>query len=389
MKGDKFTDEQLRAIYDVCSKKEMYGDWNAVADKLNKQFNLDYNESTYRKTWQYFNRMYNACRSFLNDNNVLQEIDAKMREFERAKIQFRDERNAWQRQNYIDARIEQKLDCLERAIKAKGREKYNSFYHKIPLSKNGVMIVCLSDLHIGAEYDSMWGKYNSTIAKERFKQYLCEVICIGRRHNISDVVVLGMGDLINNSIHKSIAITNRENVIEQIILASDLISAFIFKLCNHFNTRFINVSGNHSRIDRKEDALKDERLDKLIGWYVEKSLSHLNNFEYIECEDTSIGVVDILGQKIWVVHGDYDQFGRNGLSKLVLAMGYKPSAIFCGHLHSTAIEDIADVKFIRSGSFGGCGDDYTVEKRLTGKPSQTVVIFQDNGVQCIYPIMLD
>ena len=67
-----------------------------------------------------------------------------------------------------------------------------------------------------------------------FNEYLNEVIKIGRRHDIVEVVVVGLGDLINNSIHKSIAITNRENVIEQIMLASELITGFIGELCKYF-----------------------------------------------------------------------------------------------------------------------------------------------------------
>ena len=386
----KFTQSELREIFDVCSRKELTGDWNKIRDILNTRLKKNYNESTYRKRFCAYVEMKNACKEIDPDfTGDTTDVMVQKRELERAKIQFRDERNAWRRQNYADARVEQKLDYLEDAIKTYGKYKFDINYSPVAEANDGkVMIICLSDLHIGANYDSMWGKYNTDIAKQRFNEYLNEVIKIGRRHDIVEVVVVGLGDLINNSIHKSIAITNRENVIEQIMLASELITGFIGELCKYFIVGFTNTSGNHSRIDTKQDALKDERLDKLIGWYVKNSLSHLDNFEYIESEDTTISTVDVLNQKVWVVHGDYDNFSKGGLSNLVLAMGYKPAAILCGHYHNSAMEDIADVKFIRSGSFGGSGDDYTVEKRLTGKPSQTVAIFGDDGVECIYPVRL-
>lgn len=386
----KFTQSELREIFDVCSRKELTGDWNKIRDILNARLKKNYNESTYRKRFCAYVEMKNACKEIDPDfTGDTTDVMVQKRELERAKIQFRDERNAWQRQNYADARVEQKLDYLEDVIKTYGKSKFDINYSPVVEANDSkVMIVCLSDLHIGANYDSMWGKYNTDIAKQRFNEYLNEVIKIGRRHDIVEVVVVGLGDLINNSIHKSIAITNRENVIEQIMLASELITGFIGELCKYFIVGFANTSGNHSRIDTKQDALKDERLDKLIGWYVKNSLSHLDNFEYIESEDTTISTVDVLNQKVWVVHGDYDNFSKGGLSNLVLAMGYKPAAILCGHYHNSAMEDIADVKFIRSGSFGGSGDDYTVEKRLTGKPSQTVAIFGDDGVECIYPVRL-
>lgn len=367
--------------------------WKEFADKVNAEWRTDESEyrdeSAYRKPLQGAKAYYEDVFSKMISTEYSDEIMVQKRELERAKIQFRDERNAWRRQNYADARVEQKLDYLEDVIKTYGKSKFDINYSPmVEADDSKVMIVCLSDLHIGANYDSMWGKYNTDIAKQRFNEYLNEVIKIGRRHDIVEVVVVGLGDLINNSIHKSIAVTNRENVIEQIMLASELITGFIGELCKYFIVGFTNTSGNHSRIDTKQDALKDERLDKLIGWYVKNSLSHLDNFEYIESEDTTISTVDVLNQKVWVVHGDYDNFSKGGLSNLVLAMGYKPAAILCGHYHNSAMEDIADVKFIRSGSFGGSGDDYTVEKRLTGKPSQTVVIFGDDGVECIYPVRL-
>ena len=372
----------------MCSKKELYKDWNEVANVLNKRFNLSYNESTYRKTYQFFDRMYNACKDiFVTSDDGCRELDTKKRELERVKIQFRDERNAWQKQNYNTARVEQKLNYLEQIVKENGERKFNITYSPF-ISSNKAMVVCLSDLHIGAEYDSIYGKYNSDIAKERLNEYYSEVVTIGKHHNINDVIVLGIGDLVSGSIHKSIQVTNRETIIEQIMLASEFITTFISELCKNFSVRFVNVSGNHSRIDKKDDALKDERLDYLIGWYVKMSLSHLNNFTYVESIDTSLGEVEICDNKYWVVHGDYDPFNKTGLANLVLAQGYKPSGIFCGHMHTAAMDDISDIKFIRSGSFGGSGDDYTIEKRLTGKPSQTVAILNNEGIECIYPVTL-
>ena len=44
---------------------------------------------------------------------------------------------------------------------------------------------------------------------------------------------------------------------------------------------------------------------------------------------------------------------------------------------------------IRGGSLAGSGDDYTIEKRLSGKPSQMVCVCNKRGVACYYPIELD
>ena len=44
---------------------------------------------------------------------------------------------------------------------------------------------------------------------------------------------------------------------------------------------------------------------------------------------------------------------------------------------------------IRSGSFCGTGDDFTVSRRISGKPQQMVVVVNDSGVKACYPIDLD
>lgn len=367
--------------------------WKEFADKVNAEWRTDESEyrdeSAYRKPLQAAKAYYEDVFSKMISTEYNDELLSTKRELERAKIQFRDERNAWQKQNYTTARVEQKLDYLEDIIKKYGAEKYKSVEDINPwFTGDQTMIVCLSDLHIGACYDSMWGKYNSDIAQERLEEYLHCAFEIGDRHNIKDVVVLGIGDLVSGSIHKSIQITNRENVIQQIIKASELISWFIGELTKKYSVRFVNVSGNHSRLDHKEDALKDERLDSLIGWYVKNFLSCKSNFEYVEAVDSTLGFVDIQGNPYYVCHGDNDVFGKSGLANLVLATGIKPCGIFYGHMHSSRMEDCADVKLVQSGCLGGSGDDYTVGKRLTGKPSQTICIADREGISCIYPITL-
>ncbi len=63
-----------------------------------------------------------------------------------------------------------------------------------------------------------------------------------------------------------------------------------------------------------------------------------------------------------------------------------PEAWFTGHMHTIAVDETNGIKMIRGGSLAGSGDDYTVEKRLTGKPSQLIVIADENGLRAYYPV---
>nr|DAD59599.1 MAG TPA: DNA polymerase II small subunit [Bacteriophage sp.] len=346
-------------------------------------------ESAYRKACKYARDFKNAG-IFNSDEEYLKELQIQKRELERKKIQFRDERNAWQKQNYTDARVEEKLNKLELELTSLGRINFDK-HNNVSIDSDNDMLIILSDLHIGQTFDSIFGKYNTDVAKDRLNQLLKEIISIRKLHNSKKCYVSLQGDLISGNIHKSIQVSNRENVIEQIKIATELISSFCYELSLHFETVFMsNVSGNHTRMDRKDDAIHDERLDDIISWAIGLSLKHIDNFHILHRNiDTGIADIQIRGKSYISVHGDYDGFNKSGVQNLCLALGYLPYAITYGHMHVCSVDETNGVKMIRGGSLAGCGDSYTIEKRLTGKPSQMICICTNKGVKAYYPVELN
>ncbi len=369
--------------------------WASINDIVNYEILGDdetiyRTESAWRKKYQAAKKFYDGCFSKMESDTYANEVAAMKRELERAKIQLRDERNAWQKQNYRDARIDAKLDLLEEKLSSIGKVEFEA-NNPVNINSDNDLLVILSDLHIGQTFHSAWGKYDSSIARKRLQEYLNEIIKIKNRHNSENVYVSIQGDLISGSIHKSIAITNRENVIEQIKLASELIASFCCELSSHFNKVFVsNVSGNHSRIDKKDDALHDERLDDLIGWAVSVLLHHIDNVEMVN-RNIDIGIAHLIirGKSYISVHGDYDSFSKNGVANLVLLLGNTPYAVTFGHMHTCAVDECNGIKMIRGGSLAGSGDPYTIEKRLSGKPSQMVCVCNDKGVEAYYTVELN
>lgn len=383
------TDEEL--IYRITGEKEQIGSWQDVADILNKLLGTEYTESKFRKQRQAFDKMLAANQSkFVDSNAQIREIEVQKRELERKKIQFRDERNAWQKQNYIDARVEQKLDLLEGQLLSQGKINFD-IHDNVNINSDNDMLIILSDFHIGQCFRSVWGEYNSNIAQKRLNQLLNEIISIQKTHNSEKCYISLQGDMLSGNIHKTIQVTNRENVIDQIKIASELISSFCYELTKYFNAVFLSsVMGNHTRIDKKDEALHDERLDDIITWGIELSLKHINNFHVLKRNlDTGIADMDIRGKTYIAVHGDFDGYNKTGVSNLCMHLGFIPYAITYGHLHTCAIDETNGVKMIRGGSLAGSGDSYTIEKRLSGKPSQMVCICNKKGVICYYPIELD
>lgn len=375
-------------IWRICENKDMIGTWQDVCDLLNKELRHEYNESWYRKEYQSFQRLFNAIKDNVLDKEYLDTIDNKIRELEKQRVKLRDERAEHNKNVRIEARLEQKLDELEKVLVSQGKIDYNTKTSN-PIVSDTDLIVMLSDLHIGQTFTSEWGQYNTDIAKDRMEKYLKEIIEIGKRHKAQNCFVSLQGDMISNSIHKTLAITNRENVIEQVILASELIASFIAQLSANFKEiNVVSVVGNHSRIDRKEDALKDERLDSLITWYAKAKLSCLKNVHFLDSIDNTISSFSVRDKEYVSVHGDYDKFDMTGVSRLSMMLGFFPYCILFGHKHFPATSEINGIKLVQSGSFPGSGDDYTVELRLSGSPSQTVLVCNEDGIICNYTVDL-
>ena len=327
----------------------------------------------------------------ISDDDYFKELQLKKQELEKEKIRMRDERNELNKRLRDTARFEQKLDLLEDEIKKQGIENFKPCPPTTSVSSNNDLLIILSDLHIGAEYYSFTGNYNSDIAKERLEQYLGEIIDIKNTHNSESCYITILGDNISGSIHKSIAISNRENVIEQIKLVSELVSNFVYELSKHFNSVYVNsVNGNHSRLEKKDDAMKDERLDSLVLWFAKNKLEHIKNIT-IQTEelDSTLACVTIRDNMYLSLHGDYDSFTDSAIAKLVLWLGFKPDVVLFGHKHHPATSETAGIKLVQCGSLCGSGDDYTISKRLKGNASQTVLVCTEKGIKANYTIELN
>lgn len=369
------------------------GTWDDIAYFMNFYFRNDESEyrtsSAYRKPYEQAKKFYESgVFNKFSEDEYINKLNASKREAEREKVKLRDERRAWSKQNYADARAEDVLDKLSDSLVSIGRIQFPN--HRVDtFTSDNDMIILLSDLHIGATFNNRFGRFDTDIAVERMSELLSNVLELQKIHNSENCYVLSLGDQISGIIHKTIQVTNRENIVEQVKIATEIISNFCYTMSQHFNNvNFISVSGNHSRLTtNKDNAMHDDRLDDLISWAVGLALYNVENFHVIENDiDTSIALFDIRGKSYVATHGDYDGFNKGDVQKLISVIREFPEAWFTGHLHTIAVDEVNEVKMIRGGSLAGSGDDYTIEKRLTGKASQLVCIADDNGLKAYYPI---
>lgn len=374
-------------------------DWEELAECINQECREDEDEyrssSAYRKPYQQAKRYYEAgVFSRFDEDDYTDKLNDQRRELEKAKVAFRDERNGWNKQNRIEARVEETLDNLERELREIGKSSFK-VDNKVKVNKgDNSLVVMLSDMHTGQTFNNAFGQYDTDILKSRLNQLLNKTIEIGQRHESVMVNVVLLGDQISGNIHNTIQVSNRENVIEQIKIASEVITWFCVELAKNFG--FVNIyecAGNHSRIIANKDAaVHDERLDNLITWIIKQMTSHIDTIKVHDDDynriDSGISVFELYGKEYVAVHGDYDVLNKTGVGNLSMMLGRIPYAIMNGHNHYPMNTDVNGVKVIQGGSFAGTGDSYTIEKRLSGKPNQTVLVCDEDGIDCIYNVEL-
>lgn len=370
--------------------------WDEIADIFNDELTEvktkeeKLSASTYRQQYRIACLYYEDVFKEMLNETTNEDLTEQLEEIRKEKYKLFDQRNAYNKLLRDRARQEEINDILKEAL-AKGElPKLNSSKSILSYNdSNDVMLINLHDIHYGANIKNYWNEYNSEICKQRLELYLAEIASIQHLHKCRKCVVAVNGDCISGNIHQSIAITNKENVIQQIMGVSELLAQFLTELTNYFEEiEFATVAGNHSRMGKKDEVLKDERLDILVKWYLQARLQNINKISFQDCQeiDTTMYLIDICGKLYCGTHGDYD----GNVNKVVdiQAMLHKNIyALLCGHLHHNKIDSTQGIKLIMSGSMMGM-DDYCVEKRIYGEPEQLVCIVNENGLKCAYDVNL-
>lgn len=324
-------------------------------------------------------------------SDIMAELDLKKIELQKERQKLFDQRAALNKLIRERSRQEELNEIIINAVNSGELPKLTNLEAANTSENSGNdLLVSLNDIHYGAVVDNYWTKYNPDICKEMFNKYLAEIKKIASIHNSENCYVFCNGDAISGNIHYSIAVTNKENVIRQVIGISELISEFLCQLSTVFKeVFFVSVAGNHSRLNPNKDcALASERLDDLVEWYASARLQNVPNVHigYGEKVDNSMYLLDIRGKTYCGIHGDYDASPSNVQS--LQTMAQRPVyAILSGHLHHNKTDIVQGIRTIMAGSFLGM-DDFCVQKRIYGSPEQMVCVCDNTGIVCHYDIKL-
>ena len=385
--GESF-DECLWRLGTAKESNELSRTWFDISLFLNSEFNLAYDESAYRKRYKKMKQAA-AVAEISDIPDVYNSLLIKnTRELEKKRVLLREQQAANRRTVRLEAHEDSFWNELKNSIQKLPEITQPPIIRK---STQHELIAMLSDIHYGLAFSSVYDQYSPKIAEMRVMEYANHLCELGRKEDCSTIHVLLMGDMISGIIHPTIRLENQQNIIEQIVGVSNLVSVFLMVLSKTFvNVRVSSVTGNHSRLSENlAESLRSERLDALISWFCKAKLENIKHITFLdETLDSTVGLVEIMGKTYAFVHGDFDPDLKSAAVKISNLTNKKIDYILAGHMH-IAEARIEDVGYIRNGAVVTGGDDYTTKKRLFGPAVQVCSLASENGVDAIYPIKLN
>lgn len=321
------------------------------------------------------------------DLNNEDSLVKRRAELFKERQQVRDEWTTYNRMMREDARIDTFKEAIQDA--AKNLQPFKKVSYVGNSYSDTEAIALLSDLHIGVEFSDFCNTYNLEVAKQRVSKYIADVRKYCKLHKVKRLNVVNLGDLISGIIHTTIRLEQEFDVIDQIMNASEILAGVLNELQDAApEVIYRSCTDNHSRaIANKSEAVEKENFYRLIDWYVQERLKDTRIIFKNDNLSKEIGKFDLLnGKKVMFSHGHNDVPNKIFQSFIGATEEYI-HYVLLGHYHNEKVKNFQNMRVFINGSIVGT-DDYAASKRLYTKPSQMLLVFDDDNV-VHYSINLD
>lgn len=362
--------------------RDLYGlTWMDIATILNKEFNVDYTADKYRKESY---KLLDAASS-----EVI-KADDKIFEFKKEQVKLNDQRLQINALTRLAAREETFKEIALEVANSISQNKVLDIPNKIQVENTSKKaILCLGDWHYGLDVDLFYNQYDTEIAVQRINTLLNKTIEHISEHDIDDLYVINLGDMISGRIHLPLRINNRIDTVQQTIEISEILAEFLTVLSQYAHVNYVSVSDNHSRVEpNKKESLQTESFARIIDWFLHERLSSNTNIEFIDntfSEDFAI--FNVFEHTVVAVHGDKDP-QRGIIDKLNSYLQGHIDLLISAHRHHFTADENNFTEFYCNGSLIG-QDQYSSDLRLNSKPSQLLFICTpENFSEVIYKIKL-
>ena len=382
------SEEYAKVLNDCIGKVEGLNDldWDEIVTK----YNLGIHRDVLRKAFQSPMGGYSVYKYFQEEkinNSELEELEAKRKEIEKMKIQYQDQKREYRSYLRMDARWQHMIDEMTKEIKK--LNNYKPIVSNVCINKgNREAVLILSDFHIGMINDTSHNVYDLEVAKYRLEKLYNNVVEKCKLHNVNKLNIELAGDFVHGVIHLTTRVNAEEDVISQTMLVSEMLSDFVGKLSNEINSIVVHGTlGNHSRVSANiKDSISVENFERLITWYMKPRLINCKNVTIIDNYEEDIILYKVFDTVIACVHGHKEKY-KTAVSDMSKFLHIFISELHLGHFHQHNVSIDNDMQTIVNGAFCGA-DEYAQDIRKSCTPSQTLIIYNKEGQECIYNIKL-
>ena len=370
--------------------KELELDWSEIIEILGLTCSSDHLRKlsyAYKEYGEYLTtqELESIEKESDSETEFIQNITRAKEELYKEKVKLQDERRMYNAFVRVEARWEEIKDCIESEARSLNTTK--------PLLSNGTPLICgeqiasllISDLHLGIEVDTYLNTYNVEIAKEYLKTLELKTIQYCKVHNVKELNLEILGDLISGIIHVTTRLYQQETIINQTMMCAEMLAEMVHNLSVEIEKINVYFSvGNHARVVANyKEHMSEENFEYLILWHLKTRLKDVNNVEFKEnIYDSEMITYDVFNKKIIAVHGHKDK-PESAVMKLSQMLGVLFDECHMGHFHNFTFKS----KTLINGAFVGL-DQFAQDHRFNGSPSQVMKIYYENGDECIYDIGL-
>ena len=374
------SDDEL--IYRICKEKQLIGTWEDVKNILNGLLNEDYGESTYRKKYQCFEKMFNANQKlFVQDNEMLNTIQEQQRNLQKERMKLQTEKleyNKWLRENARDELITEKICEVIKQLPLPVAPEKIEIKHS---TKTGIL--CFGDEHYGCEFEikGLFGEvlnsYSPEIFEERMWKLQSEVIEIITKERLDSLHIFNLGDFSDGVLRVKQLFTLRYGVIEGSVLYGNFIVQWLNELSKYASIRFQMVFGNHTELrmlNQPKGTFEKENMGLVVKNMIKTMLADNPNFTFVE-NPTGLIYENIFGSVFLGIHGEVKDMNKT-LSDFSRTYNIDISYLIAGHLHHNISEEVGmDKEVINVPSIIGI-DDYSISLNKTSNAGALLLVFE-------------
>lgn len=261
-----------------------------------------------------------------------------------------------------------------------------------PASGGNVLIVSLSDIHIGAKVNVNGYEYNELIAEYELSKYADKIVHYAEFSNPGTIYIENLGDSIEGAYmryNQSYEISLKLS--EQINTAIKLISEFIINVASNTGIPVIysGILGNHDRANgNKKDNLPDDGFSTVLNEAIKMIIEQTDyDIKVRDPDKITEDHISVNGTNIKFVHGDLQNISKP--ETIAIASQFdniRYNALVGGHFHSLAVHEESGL-VIQSGSIIG-PTSYSERLHYRASRSQVMLDVDSDGEITPLPVML-